>query len=195
MLSPFFPIPHTQNSVVEMKCLTSKFKKDLLRFFFFSNVYLCCRKCAGHLQPDHSAPPYSFQLELWVHPSALWTRPQETPQLPRVHPIPAGILGAFYAFVSLFHFSFLNILCDWLYLHYLHTVLRCLFLGAAVGACTPGICPKGQRQEWCHLCPGLQWHYVHYQTPRAHPFCGGEPCLGECCGSSDWYCNLSLKWD
>lgn len=104
-------------------------------------------------------------------------------------------IGVFYAFVSLFHFSFLNILCDWLYLHYLHTVLRCLFLGAAVGACTPGICPKGQRQEWCHLCPGLQWHYVHYQTPRAHPFCGGEPCLGECCGSSDWYCNLSLKWD
>lgn len=54
------------------------------------------------------------------------------------------------------------------------------FSGAAVGACTPSICPKGQREKWRHLCPGLQWHYVHHQTPHAHSFCGREPCLSEC---------------
>lgn len=54
------------------------------------------------------------------------------------------------------------------------------FLGAAAGTCTPGVCPEGQREEWCHLCHGLQWYYGHHQTPHAHTLCGGEPRLGEC---------------
>lgn len=55
-----------------------------------------------------------------------------------------------------------------------------MFLGAAVGACTSGIRPEGQREEWRHHCHGLQWHYGHHQTPHAHTFCGGEPRLCEC---------------
>lgn len=67
----------------------------------------------------------------------------------------------------------------------LHILVSCVsffffFLGAAAGACTPGIRPKGQRQEWRHLLHGLQWHYGHHQTPHAHTVCGGEPCLSEC---------------
>lgn len=60
------------------------------------------------------------------------------------------------------------------------SVFFSFFLGAAAGACTPGIRPKGQRQEWRHLLHGLQWHYGHHQTPHAHTVCGGEPCLSEC---------------
>lgn len=58
-------------------------------------MYLCRRECARHLQPDHSAPPHSLQLGLWVHPAALWARRQEGPQLPRVHPVPAGTLAIY----------------------------------------------------------------------------------------------------
>ena len=54
------------------------------------NVCFCCRKCTWHFQPDHRAPPYSLQLGMWVYPTALWARPQEIPQLPRVHPVPSG---------------------------------------------------------------------------------------------------------
>lgn len=36
------------------------------------------------------------------------------------------------------------------------SVFFSFFLGAAAGACTPGIRPKGQRQEWRHLLHGLQ---------------------------------------
>lgn len=61
----------------------------------------------------------------------------------------------------------------------LRLVVSC-FLGAAAGTCTPGICPKRQREEWCHLCHGLQWYYGYHQTPYADTLCGGEPCLSEC---------------
>lgn len=79
---------------------------------------------------------------------------------------------------QVFHFAFeatiftLSILVS--------SVFFFFFLGAAAGACTPGIRPKGQRQEWRHLLHGLQWHYGHHQTPHAHTVCGGEPCLSEC---------------
>lgn len=63
---------------------------------------------------------------------------------------------------------------------YLHSTCGVVFLGAAVGACTPGIRPEGQREEWRHHCHGLQRHYGHHQTPHAHTFCGGEPCVCEC---------------
>lgn len=70
------------------------------------------------------------------------------------------------------------------YIYTRHSGVKCFFflffLGAAAGACTPGIRPKGQRQEWRHLLHGLQWHYGHHQTPHAHTVCGGEPCLSEC---------------
>lgn len=49
-----------------------------------------------------------------------------------------------------FHFEF--------YLRYIYTQ-PCgvvLFLGAAVGACTPGVCTEGQREKWCHLRHGFQ---------------------------------------
>lgn len=52
-------------------------------------------------------------------------------------------------------------------------------LGAAVGTCTPGVCPEGQSEEWSHFCHGLQWHHGHHQTPYAHALCGGEPCFCE----------------
>lgn len=55
---------------------------------------------------------------------------------------------------QVFHFAFeatiftLSILVS--------SVFFFFFLGAAAGACTPGIRPKGQRQEWRHLLHGLQ---------------------------------------
>lgn len=144
-------------------------------------MYLCRRECARHLQPDHSAPPHSLQLGLWVHPTALWARRQEGPQLPRVHPVPAGTLAIYrHPLISVKFFT------SPLRRLYLHSAFWCqvfffsFFLGAAAGACTPGIRPKGQRQEWRHLLHGLQWHYGHHQTPHAHTVCGGEPCLSEC---------------
>ncbi len=72
--------------------------------------------------------------------------------------------------------SFFMLSFTWLYIH---STLGC-HVGAAVGACTPGICPEGQREKWRHLCHGLQWHYGHHQTPHAHTLCRGEPRLGEC---------------
>ncbi len=80
--------------------------------------------------------------------------------------------------VTLTLICFFALSFTWLYLH---SASWChVFLGAAVGACTPGVCPEGQREEWRHLRHGLQWHYGHHQTPHAHTFCGGEPCLSEC---------------
>ena len=78
-------------------------------------LYLCCRECAGHLQPDHSAPPHSLQLGLRIHPSALWARRQEGPQLPRVHPVPAGTLAIYgHPLISV---KFFTTSLRWLYLH------------------------------------------------------------------------------
>lgn len=161
------------------------------KFYTFSiNVYLCCRECAGHFQPDHSAPPHSLQLGLWVHPPALRAWSQETTQLPRVHPVPAGTptklnTSVLYVLSPSLTFSILLFLTQRdphkvLLLLYLHLALRCLILGAAVGARKAGIRPEGQREEWRHLSHGLQWHYGHHQAPHAYTLCGGEPCLSEC---------------
>lgn len=70
---------------------------------------------------------------------------------------------------------------------YLHSALWChVILGAAVGACTAGVCSEGQREEWRHLRHGLQWYYGHHQTPHAYTLCGGEPCLSECVCVCAW---------
>lgn len=58
--------------------------------FFHSNTSRSFRECPWHLQPDHSSPPHSLQLGLWVHQAALRPREKQEPQLHRVHSVPAG---------------------------------------------------------------------------------------------------------
>lgn len=53
-------------------------------------------------------------------------------------------------------------------------------IGAAAGARETGVRSERQGQEWRCFCPGLQWHHVHHQTPHAHSFCGGKPCVCKC---------------
>lgn len=114
---------------------------------------MCCRECAGHLQSDHGPPPHSLQLGLRVHPPALWERSQETPQLPGVHTIPAGMenkptLPSFFFF--LFTLLFVS------HIFFSRSSGWCCLLGAAVGARPPSVRPEGQREERRYLCYGLQ---------------------------------------
>lgn len=63
----------------------------------------------------------------------------------------------------------------------------CVFIGAAAGARKTGVRAEGQGQEWHHFILGFQWHHVHHQTPHAHAFCGGKPCVCKCAALL-WIC-------